>query len=175
VSAIVVWSLLSASQVSYALQHGLNVVLGPLLILTGLVMLGWISLPFSSTRRLEKLTERAGELGLWGAALLGMIFALTFCPVSAALFFGSLIPIGVQANSTFIIPSVYAVGTALPVLLFAILLALGVRSLSGVFNWLTRAERWARWGTAVVFILIGLHLSLVHLVGVDVTEPLWRT
>ncbi len=175
VSAIVVWSLLSASQLSYALQHWLNLVLGPLLIVVGLVMLGWIPLPLASSSRQSSWSQRAESFGLWGAALLGMIFALTFCPVSAALFFGSLIPIGVQAHSTFVIPTVYAIGTALPVLLFAILLALGVRSLSGVFNWLTGVERWARSGTAVIFVLIGLHLSLVHLVGVDLTEPLWKT
>ena len=71
------------------------------------------------------MQKRLDALGLWVALPLGMLFALTFCPVSAALYFGSLIPLSVKAQSSVFLPSIYGVGTALPALVFAVLVARG--------------------------------------------------
>jgi len=96
---------------------------------------------------------------------LGVVFALTFCPLSAALFFGSLIPLAVDGKSAVVMPSVYGLGTALPVFGFAIVMAFGMKSLGKFFDKLTQIEKWARKITAFVFIAAGLYLLLKSIFG----------
>jgi cytochrome c-type biogenesis protein len=98
--------------------------------------------------------------------LLGLAFALTFCPVTAALFFGSLIPLAVKHESPILLPSIYGVGTAVPVVVFSVILAFAANRISRAFNALTVIERWMRRITAVVFILVGVYYCLVYLFGV---------
>ena len=122
------------------------------------------SLPGSGVS--ESMQKRLDALGLWGALPLGMLFALTFCPVSAALYFGSLIPLSVRAQSSVLLPSIYGLGTALPALIFAVLVAVGARSVGKTFNALSKVEWWARRITGVVFLGIGLYYSLKFIFGV---------
>jgi hypothetical protein len=84
------------------------------------------------------------------AALLGIAFALSFCPVSAGLFFGALIPLAVSSQSRVLLPAVYGVGTGLPVVAFAVVRALGFQWLGRAFGVLTRIERAARPVTGAV-------------------------
>ena len=93
----------------------------------------------------------------WGALLLGLIFALAFCPVSAALFFGSLIPLAVSSKSPLLFPFVYGLGTGLPVIVFAVAIVFGVHWVSALFKKITAAERFVRIATGAVLILIGLY------------------
>jgi threonine/homoserine/homoserine lactone efflux protein len=104
---------------------------------------------------------------VWGAAPLGIVFALSFCPVSAALYFGSFLPLAIQHQSAVVLPAVYGVATGLPVLIFAGLLALGAHRVSRAFERLTQLERWARRVTGVVFIGIGLYYSLAYIFRVE--------
>ena len=146
----------------------MNRILGPLLIVIGAFLLGWIRLPkLDWGRRGEALQQRAARGGLVGAGLLGMLFALSFCPMSAGLFFGSLIPLSVSSGSRILVPALFGVGTGLPVVVFAIMLGLGVRQLGQVFQALTRVERWARLSTGAVFILIGVYFVATRIVGLD--------
>ena len=85
------------------------------------------------------------------------------CPVSAALFFGSLIPLTVQNNSPTILPSLYGIGTGLPVLVFAIIITSGTRNISRVFNAVTRTEYWARKITAWIVIAVGIYYILTKI------------
>ena len=110
--------------------------------------------------------KRVDALGIWGALPLGVVFALTFCPVSAALFFGSLIPLAVQARSSLVLPGLYGVGTAVPALVFAVLIALGAKSVGRAFNALTKAEIWARRVTGIVFLTVGIYYALKFDFGV---------
>ena len=89
---------------------------------------------------------------------MGIVFALSFCPVSAALFFGSLFSLAVKHQSMVIMPSVYGIGTAIPVLVFAFIIAFSANTIGKVFDAVTVFEKWARNSTAVVFILAGLYL-----------------
>lgn len=164
-AALIVASLLSAPGVSHALQKYMNKILGPLLIATGLVLVGLVNLKLNIGVS-EKLQRRLAASGLAGALLLGVVFALAFCPVSAALFFGSLLPLSVKAGSRFALPSVYGLGTGLPVLVFGVLLAWGVQRVGSAFNWVSRLEKWARVVTGVVLIAIGLRFTLQHIFGV---------
>jgi len=168
VAVLVVSSVLSIPSVASFLQGGMNRILGPLLIVIGAFVLGWIRLPkLDWGGRGEALQQRAARGGFAGAGLLGMLFALSFCPVSAGLFFGSLIPLSVSSGSRIVVPALFGVGTGLPVVVFAIMLGLGVRQLGQVFQALTRVERWARLSTGAVFILIGVYFVATRIVGLN--------
>jgi len=160
--ALVVASVLSAPGVSVWLQRNINLLLGPLLVLVGMVLLGLIEPPIRAGAGLNALRDKVQKLGMLGAGLLGLLFALSFCPVSAALFFGSLIPLAISEQSPLLLPAVYGVGTGVPVLVFAVILVFGAKSLGTVFQKLTGIERWLRQGTGLVILLIGIYLTLQH-------------
>jgi len=159
---LLVSSLLSAPSAALILQKYMNQILGPVLILIGMLLLEIISLGSFGSGLAARLQKRADRWGVLGALLLGVVFALSFCPVSAALFFGSLLTIAVKAKSGILLPAVYGIGTGLPVLAFAILIAAGARSLAKVFDKVTAFERWARRVTGVVFLGIGIYYTLAY-------------
>jgi cytochrome c-type biogenesis protein len=165
IGALIVGSVLALPKLSFFLQEHFNKFLGPILLLTGLVLLGLLKFRTSGPSFSHTMQTRIAGFGVWGGGLLGMLFALSFCPVSAALFFGSLIPLAVQHQSNVLMPTAYGIGTALPVVAFAIVIAVGARYIGDIFNRLATFERWARRVTGVVFILIGLYLSAVYLLG----------
>lgn len=165
---LVVTSVLSIPDVAMFLQRNMNKFLGPILIIVGILLLGILNIRFPGSGVSEKLTGRVEKWGIWGAGALGLLFALSFCPVSAALFFGGLIPLAVDHQSSVVMPTVYGMGTALPVVAFAILIALGTRFVGSVFNKISVFEKWARKITAIVFILIGIYYSLIYLVGLNI-------
>jgi cytochrome c biogenesis protein CcdA len=159
---LLVFSLLSAPYVSNTLQTYMNKILGPVLILMGMFLLELIRLNLGSSGLKSEISSRADRMGTWGPAILGMGFALSFCPVSAALFFGSLIPLALTNNSSVLLPTLYGIGTAVPAVVFAVLVALSAHSVGKVFNRINHIERWARRITGVVFIGVGLYLTLVY-------------
>lgn len=163
IGVIVITSVLSISYLSNFLQLYLNKLLGPILIVTGMFLLELLAMPFLKGGVSEKLQQRIGGLGWLGAGLLGFLFGLTFCPVSAALFFGSLIPLAVQAQSKVLLPTIFGVGTALPVLVVSFLLAFGARSIGQFFTMASRFERYARVITGILFIIIGVYFSLRYI------------
>jgi len=165
---LLVSSLLSAPHVSHILQKYMNKLLGPILIVVGMILLEMIHLSFSGAGVSGKLRKRVEALGMGGALLLGIIFALSFCPVSAALFFGSLIPVALRCGSGVIVPSAYGVATGLPVFVFALLIALGAKWVAGAYNRIVPFERWARRVTGGIFILVGLYYALAHIFGIQV-------
>ena len=165
---LVVASVLSIPEIAMFLQQNMNKFLGPILIIVGILLLGVFSIRFSGSGVSDRLAKRVEKWGILGAGVLGLLFALSFCPISAALFFGSLIPIAVNHQSSIIMPTLYGIGTALPVVLFAILIALGARFVGSIFNRISVFEKWARKVTAVAFILVGIYYSLIYLAGIDI-------
>ena len=101
-----------------------------------------------------------------GAFALGVLLALAFCPVSAALYFGSLIPLSIKHVSSLVLPGVYGIGTALPVLFFAVAVTLGTQSAARAFKVVSALDVWGNRITGAVFILLGIYLSLVDVFGV---------
>ena len=158
--AAAVWSLMSVVAVSSFLQGGFHRLLGPLLILVGLVLLDVLKLKLPSFGVSNELQKKVDRSGVWGAGLLGILFALSFCPVSAGLFFGSLVPLAADQRSPLLLPAVFGVGTALPVAGFAVLLAGGVGWLGKALDRVQIFERWARRVTGVVFIVVGIYETL---------------
>ncbi len=163
IGILLVSAVLSAPSLSHMLQKYMNKLLGPILIVVGMVLLELIDLKLSGAGISGNMEKRVDRWGIWGAALLGSLFALSFCPISAALFFGSLIPLALQNESGIILPAVYGFGTGLPVFLFAVLIALGARSVGKAYDRIASFEKWARRITGVIFIGVGIYYSLAHI------------
>lgn len=162
-AALLVSSLLSAPTVSHALQKYMNKIMGPLLILVGMILLGLIEIHTRGSGVGQRVGARAERWGIWGGLLLGVVFALAFCPASAALFFGSLLPISIKYESRLLLPLAYGVGTALPVILFALAIAAGAGAVARAFQQVGVFERWARAGTGVIFVAVGVYFCLVFI------------
>ena len=165
--AVVMAGLMASGDIARFLQRYLNEILGPLLILVGMVLLGLIEFGGSLTLVGSNVQQRASKGGTWWALVLGVLFALSFCPVSAGLFFGGLIPLSAANRSRFALPMLYGVGTALPVIAFAFLIAFASNYVAKAFNRLTQAERWIRLVTGVVFVLAGVYMCLTHIYGLS--------
>jgi len=133
-------------------------ILGPILILIGLFMLDLIKikLPFSS-KLSEKLEKKAEKGGFWGVLLMGIAFALAFCPYSGVLYFGMLIPMTISSPSGLYLPLIFAVGTGLPVIIIAYLIAYTVSGVGSFYNKIKVFELWFRRIVAVVFIGAGIY------------------
>ena len=160
---LLVAGVLSIPQVSLFLQTYMSKLLGPILILVAMFLLNLIHVGFAGSGMSNTMQKRVDALGIWGALLLGIVFAMSFCPVSAVLFFGSLIPLSVSVNSSVLLPAIYGVGTAVPVLIFAGLIAYSAQSVGKAFNRLTQIEWWARRITGLVFLALGLYYSLRYI------------
>jgi cytochrome c-type biogenesis protein len=165
--AILVSSAQSVPAVANFLQKYMNILLGPLLVLIGLILLNIIKFNVGGGAGIiaNKLHGRIDRIGPLGACVLGILFALSFCPVSAALFFGSLFSIAVKNDSGIILPSVYGIGTALPVLFFAIVMGISAKVAAKAVNRMSVFEIWARRVTAVVFIFAGVYYCVTYLPG----------
>lgn len=158
-SFLLVSTALSIPQVSLFLQKYMHLLLGPTLVLVGMFLIGLLRFNFGGTDMSERLKKRVDAFGVWGALVLGIFFALAFCPTSAALFFGSVMT-SLNAESTFTLPLLYGIGTALPVIVFAVLIALGSQALGKAFNAVSSVEWWARITTGWVILAIGVWLTL---------------
>lgn len=151
--------LLAAVQTSSMLGRVGGLLVGPVLIVAGAMMLGFLPAPsFGSAS--AKVVQRLGSRGdLTGAGLLGVLFALSFCPSSAALFFGGLLPLATQSESVVWVPIAYGAATGIPVLVFAVLLAGGSNRIGRVFSRVQQVEKHLRAATAVLILGIGLYLT----------------
>lgn len=158
--------LLGSAQVSRFLQKYMNEALGPMMILLGLVLLGWAGTGVSLHLGTEVFQEKARRGGWIWAVPLGFLFALSFCPVSAGLFFGGLLPLALKHQSPVMLPLLYGLGTSLPVVIFAFLMAFGSAYVGKAFKRLTSIEIWVRRLTGGAFILVGIYYSLTHIYGI---------
>lgn len=168
VAVAAVWGLTSMPALSQFLQGGFNTILGPILILVGMLLTGLLELPWSLSLAGDGLQERVSA-GWWWPLLLGVLFALSFCPVSAALFFGSLVPLAVKNGSTVAVPLVYGLATAVPVVVVAVIIAFSAGSLGRTYHAIQRFAWWAQRVTGTVFILVGIYLSLIYIYGVPLS------
>lgn len=153
----------SAYVISNFLQKYMNKILGPVLILAGMFLLELLFINFDRLQMKEETRDKLEKSGLWGSLLMGGFFALSFCPVSAALFFGGLIPLAMNFKSNILMPILFGIGTGLPVVVFAFLAAFSAQSLGKVFNKINIFELWARRVTGSIFILAGIYYMLKYI------------
>ena len=139
------------------LQEWGEKILGPLLILIGLFMLGILSLRIPGLASLTEKMESKAKGGFWGVLLLGIVFALAFCPYSGVLYFGMLIPMTISSASGLYLPLIFALATGIPVILFAWLIAFSIGSIGRVYDRLKTFEIWFRRFVAVLFIAVGIY------------------
>lgn len=132
-------------------------ILGPLLIIIGLFMLDVIKIKFPGMNGLTSRMENKKSWGFFDAILLGMIFAMAFCPYSGVLYFGMLVPITVASASGLYLPVVFAIATGIPVIIFAWILAFSIGSIGGVYNKMKNFEIWFRRVIAVLFVVVGIY------------------
>jgi hypothetical protein len=132
-----------------------------------MILVGLVDVKASLNLAGEGLQERASRGGLTWALVLGIVFALSFCPISAGLFFGGLIPLSAANRSRLVLPSLFGLGTAVPVIGFAFLMAFAAQHVGRAFNRLLQVEYWFRMITGTVFILAGIYYVLTHIYGIS--------
>ncbi len=135
--------------------------IGFILLIIGLIMLDIIKLNFVKGGNFtEKLSEKFKDKGLLGSFLLGALFALAFCPYSGALFFGMLIPLTIKSG--IYLPIVFSIGTGLPVVLFAFIIAFSLEKLGKYFKAITKIEKIMRIMAGITFLLTGIYYINIY-------------
>ncbi len=165
--SVITAGVLSSAESSRFLQQYMNVALGPILIVLGLVLLGWIGSSVSLSLGVAGLQGKVRTGGIIWAVPIGALFALSFCPVSAGLFFGGLLPMALKQHSVFVLPVVYGIGTSLPVVGFAFIMTFASEYVAKTFNKLTQIELWVRYLAGAAFIVIGIYYCLTHIYGLS--------
>ncbi|WP_320168164.1 aromatic aminobenezylarsenical efflux permease ArsG family transporter [Mangrovibacterium marinum] len=139
------------------LQQWGEKLLSPLLIVIGLFMLGVFSFTIPGLSKLTDKVESQAKKGYWGALLLGLVFALAFCPYSGVLYFGMLIPMTIASPQGLLLPIVFALATGIPVIIFSWVIAFSINSVGKIYDRVKLFERWFRRIVAVVFIAVGIY------------------
>ena len=164
---LIVASIVKLRTTAVVLQEYINLFLGPLLILIGLFVLKIFKFSFNSFSPGEKLQSKIKGYGVWGSLLLGIILALSFCPISAGLFFGSLIPLASQNDSSMMLPAAFGFGTGLPVVVCAVVLSFSTQYIGKLFDKLTTFEKWASKITGLIFVLGGIYYTLIYIFNIN--------
>lgn len=135
-----------------------EMLLSPVLIVMGLVMLFGDRLPLSGFGL--NASEKSGRLrGAWGSLLLGILFAMAFCPTSGLFYFGMLIPMSASATGGYALPAVYALATGLPVVIVAWIIAYSIGNIAGFYKKMQVFQKWLNRMVAVLFIIVGIYYA----------------
>lgn len=137
-------------------RHGEKII-GPLLLLIGIFVLDIIRINFPGLGRFSEKMEKRKSWRFTDAVLLGIVFALAFCPYSGVLYFGMLVPLTISSASGLYLPVIFAIATGIPVIIIAWVLAYTVSGIGGVYNKIKIFELWFRRVVAVVFIIVGIY------------------
>ncbi len=166
IASFIVFVGLNVQAVSFALQAYGEKLLGPLLILIGIILSGALKIQLpGGGKRLESIKEKLAHKGLLGSFILGVIFALAFCPFSAVLFFGMLIPLAIKNGDALVIPLVFALATALPVVAFSLVLAFGISKLGSILGKVQTFEKYMRVAVSAIFLLVGMYYTMALTFG----------
>lgn len=141
-------------------QYGEKII-GPLLIMIGVLMLDVLKIKFPGFSKLTGKMQKKGFRNYWDVLLLGFVFALAFCPYSGVLYFGMLIPMTISSASGLYLPVVFAIATGIPVIIFAWLLAYTVSGVGTLYNRMKTFEVWFRRVISVLFIGVGLYYVVI--------------
>ncbi|MCX6768940.1 MAG: aromatic aminobenezylarsenical efflux permease ArsG family transporter [Candidatus Micrarchaeota archaeon] len=165
-ASFIVFAGLNVQLISGTLQAYGEKILGPFLIVVGILLLDVFRLPSpQGGKTLESIKEKLARSGLLGSFLLGVVFALAFCPFSAVLFFGMLVPLAMAAGDGLLIPAIFAFATGLPVILFSFILAYSLSRLGGMMNAAHTLEKYMRVAVSIVFIIVGLYYTVSVTLG----------
>jgi len=164
--AVLIYYGLSSFQISKSVQVWGDKLLGPFLLFIGLAMLNVIKIKLpSGNGQMERIKLWLAGKGSLGVFLMGAIFALAFCPYSAVLFFGVLIPLIIKTSGGLVLPVLFAFGTSLPVIVFSFLIAFSAQKIGKAFQVMQTVEKFMRLAVALIFLVIGAYY-LRFLIGV---------
>ena len=166
IAGLLALGVVGAPEISQNLQRWIGPLLGPLLILTAMVLLGLITLPFQFSATSQEKADRWISRGWWGEFVLGFLFALSFCPVSAALFFGSLIPLALGSGQPVLLVVLYGIGTAAPIAVLALLMAFSMNIASRAAGSIAKARPWISKVTGALLLIAGLYLTANQTLGI---------
>jgi cytochrome c-type biogenesis protein len=152
-------------QLSGFFQRYADKFIGPLLVLIGLFMLDVIKIKFPGINKLTSRMEKKKRWGYLDAILLGMLFALAFCPYSGVLYFGMLVPITITSASGLYLPVIFALATGIPVIIFAWIFAYAVAGIGGAYHKVKAFELWFRRVVSILFIGVGVYYIFVQIMG----------
>lgn len=155
--ALILYFGASQMNISRLFQGWGEKILAPLLIIIGLFMLDILKIKLPGFAGLTELIGNEGKGSIWSALLLGVVFALAFCPSSGVLYFAILIPMTIASANGLYLPIVFALATGLPVIIFAWLLAYSIGSVGRLYKHIKTFELWFRRLVAVLFIGIGIY------------------
>jgi cytochrome c-type biogenesis protein len=154
----------SQFQIAKLLQGVGGMWLGIALVIIGVLMLDVIKLGGLSTGKLtEKLGRKEGKKTYLDAFLLGLLFALAFCPYSGVLYFGGLIPMTIASPSGLLLPPVFAIATGLPVIIIAWIVAYSVGNVGKFYNKMNVFQKWFKRIIAAVFIVVGVYYIVINI------------
>ncbi len=161
--ALILYFGASQMNISRLFQGWGEKILAPLLIFIGLLMLDVINIRFPGFSSITGKIWNEGKGSYWSALLLGMVFALAFCPYSGVLYFAMLIPMTIAGG--LYLPIVFAIATGFPVILFAWLLAYSIGNVGRIYNRIKIIEKWFRRVVAILFICVGLYYFIGIFMG----------
>jgi cytochrome c-type biogenesis protein len=162
--AVIIYFGASKMDVAKIFQGWGEKLLGPLLIIIGLLMLDIVKIKFPGFSRLSEKIGEKSKGSYWSTLLLGMIFALAFCPYSGVIYFVMLIPMSIASASGLYLPVVFAIATGLPVIIFAWLLAYAVGNVGKLYIRIRIFEIWFRRVVAVLFIGVGIYYIIIFFI-----------
>lgn len=161
VLGIILISILKEGASMFGIQKAISkwgeLLIGPVLLVIGLFIL------FGHKLNLPKFgfdgsnSEKLAGKGSWGALLLGVLFAMAFCPSSGIFYFGMLIPMSVTATVGWLLPVLFAVATALPVLVVAWILAFSVEKVGEVYGKIQTVQKWLNIVVGTLFVIVGIY------------------
>lgn len=138
--------------------------LGVALLIIGILMLDVIKIRIPIFEKLTpKVDENKPRKGYWSALLLGIVFALAFCPFSGVLYFGVLIPMTIASPSGLLLPPIFSIATGLPVIIIAYLLAYSAANIGKFYSGMKNFEKWFKWIIAAIFIIVGIYYIITYI------------
>ena len=160
--AFIIYFGFSSFDIATFFQGWGDKLLGPFLILISLIMMGVIRINIGrfGGGHLEKVKVYLSQKGNVGSFLLGVLFALAFCPYSGVIFFGALIPLMIASYEGLLLPPLFALGTGIPVIIFSIIIAFSVKKIGQTFKMVQKIEKIMRYLVALVFLIVGIYYSL---------------
>jgi len=161
---IVISGLLAIPEASIFMQRHMNRIIGPILLIVGIFVLDLLEI---RRRRpiVDSVSSGAPFRGMAGSFFMGVLFALAMCPVSAALFFGGLIPLATEVGSRVFFPALFGLGSGLPVTILSVIFSMGTRAVSRSIGTVYNLQKVIQAASGVLLILLGTYFSLTSTFG----------
>ncbi|MBR5375120.1 MAG: sulfite exporter TauE/SafE family protein [Paludibacteraceae bacterium] len=149
-------------RIGESFQHLFGLFLGPILVLIGILMLDIIHIHGLADKCMVVFNRMVKQFGFWKSFLLGIMLAFAFCPYSATIYFGVVIPSSLSAENGYIVPIFFAIGATIPVLSLAWIFAYSMDTAKKKLDKFQQYELWFRRILAILFIISGILFILEY-------------